>query len=480
MNGEDRRNTFHAGLAALVQDAEEIIAGTGRDPFAGVGDHLPHEHDTRRLFIDRLLALLGWKLGPYGNVIEEARLKVDTTRFMDYVGVAEGTQAPLMIVEAKAWDKPYVTARVPGTRETDGDLIVGAIRHMLDNKPACDSPVVKLWHDYLFQISRYVRDMKTTYGHDTPRAVLASGPWLIVFTDPVTTFVDGAVSGDHVVIFRLTTYVQQADKLFDLLHRSVLAKDIPFPLRPAQLTQYVELASINTVFHGLHVHFEKTGSPFHHPQPQILVYPIVVIERDDGVLITSMTEHDGFPLAYKKARSEDAEDQDELRLDAHLAEVASCAKELLSDCAAELGGELTTSPLDRFSGYPSDSKDPNAPTLLVSRLRGQHDDWLMVTGICTHYLTASPIIPSCRFHSWAACQAIGTGIGKSAISVRSLSPRSLFIDQQPHHCAHQGLQDRRTKRCQIMQIDQRTCCQTCVYVSACWAESENPKLPCGT
>ncbi len=216
MNEEERRNAFQVGLTDLIRDVAVIIAGEGRDPFAGEGECLPHEHDTRSLFIDRLLVLLGWRLGPHGNVLEEARLKADTTRFMDYVGVAERTQAPLLIVEAKAWDKPYVTARVAGGRETVRDLLVGAIRHLLDGKSADGSPVVKIWHEFLNQVHRYVRAMKIDYNHDTPRVVLASGPWLVVFAEPVATFVNGAVSGDQIIIFQIDDYIARAQELFDL------------------------------------------------------------------------------------------------------------------------------------------------------------------------------------------------------------------------------------------------------------------------
>jgi hypothetical protein len=32
-----------------------------------------------------------------------------------------------------------------------------------------------------------------------------------------------------------------------------------------------------------------------------------------------------------------------------------------------------------------------------------------------------------------------------------------------HHCAHQGLQDRKAQRCQISAFDERICCSACSY-----------------
>lgn len=480
MNEDQRRNAFQGGLTDLIKDATEIVKGEGRDPFAGEGDRAPHEHDTRSLFVDRLLVLLGWRLGPHGNVLEEARLKADTTRFMDYVGVAEETQAPLMIFEVKAWDKPFVAARVPGGRETDRDLLVAAIRHLLDGKTAADAPVTKLWHDYLYQIAGYVKTMKVGYGHNTPRAVLANGPWLVVFTAPVTTFVDGKVSGDQIVIFQMDDYTPCAQELFSLLHRSILARNVPFPLRPAQLTQYVRRESVAAVFHGLHVHFEETGSPFYGPQPRVLVYPVLIVERDDGVLITITARRKGLSLAYTNVRGENEEEDDQLRLDAHLTEVQAGAAEVLADCEVEIGGPLTVDSLDRFPGFPM---GPNRPLefgpRMVGALCGHYNEFLMATGTQIHYLTSAPLLDPCRFHSWANCQATGNAIGISAVSIPSVEPRAIFIDTQAHHCAHLRVQDHRARRCHIISIDQRTCCQTCVYVGYCWRGDERASLPCG-
>lgn len=480
MNEGQLRNEFQGGLADLIREVTEIIAGEGRDPFSDGCDRAPHEHDTRSLFVDRLLILLGWRLGPHGNVLEEARIRAETTRFMDYVGVAEDTQAPLMIFEAKAWDKPYVTARMPGGRETDHDLLVAAIRHLLDGHDHKDAPVTGLWHDYLVQVSGYVNTMKSRYGHDTPRAVLASGQWLIVFTEPVKTFVNGAVSSDHIRIFKLEDYVRLAEDLFGLLHRSKLAQDVPFPLRPAQLRQYVDHASVTATFHGLHVHFEATGSPLYGPRPQVLVYPVLIVQRNDGVLITVTDCTEGLHLSYKKVPADSDDVEDLLRLDDHLVEVNAGAVGVLAACESELGGTLAIRSLDHFPGFPVEpARLAEYGPRMVRSLKGHSNEWLMVTGIQTHYLTETPLIDPCRFHSWAACQRQGHGIGASALSIRSVDPRAVFIDTEAHHCAHQVVQDRRLRRCHIMAIDQRTCCQACIYANNCWSTAEQAGLPCG-
>jgi hypothetical protein len=41
-------------------------------------------------------------------MVEEARVQGDTTLFLDYLGVNPDSRVPLLIVEGKAWGKPFV------------------------------------------------------------------------------------------------------------------------------------------------------------------------------------------------------------------------------------------------------------------------------------------------------------------------------------------------------------------------------------
>jgi hypothetical protein len=71
--------------------------------------------------------------------------------------------------------------------------------------------------------------------------------------------------------------------------------------------------------------------------------------------------------------------------------------------------------------------------------------------------------------------------GSSAVSRPVLStPRVLFIDETPHHCAHRDVMDRKQTRCQIHMIDASLCCRGCTFASDCWPGDTRPPLPCGT
>jgi hypothetical protein len=116
---------------------------------------------------------------------------------------------------------------------------------------------------------------------------------------------------------------------------------------------------------------------------------------------------------------------------------------------------------------------------LLKRHRALPDVWMLITGQATHFLRSAPDI-ACTFHRWAACHAHGQASSEGAVSMPKMAgPRSYFTDDQPHHCAHQGLQDRRAARCQVPLIDARLCCRACIYASVCWPGVQQPPLPCG-
>lgn len=474
MNDYQLRNRFKEGLCELLIDIEYVITQGNPNPYARKCADVLHEHNTRVFFLDRLLTILGWSLGPKGNVTEEARIKAETTRFMDYVGLNEDTNAPLMIFEAKAWGKPFVTARKPDDRRINEELIAAAVCHVLDGNTEDSSPVINLWHEYIKQIIGYVQTMKENNTHDTPCAVLSSGEWTVVFTNPTLTFITGKVSSRDIHIFNLETYQSDADSLFDLLHHSLLAKEIPYPLRVTQINEYIRIDSFDSVYYGVHVHYEVTGSRFHGPKPKILIYPILLLQRRDGIFAIVSNAGENFPMDYMKNSNENIND-----LSGHLKSVSSCLDELYKSCGDELNLKLEISPLNKFPGFPTKSLAPQSPKLVVKQIKNSYNEWFVITGKEKHYLFNNPRIKSCRFHSWAECRAENKAIGISAINTRSINPRIIFIDSENHHCAHQTVFDRKKAKCYLLEIDERICCQTCTFLHDCWSQDELEKFPCG-
>ncbi|TCG01026.1 hypothetical protein BZM26_09720 [Paraburkholderia strydomiana] len=102
---------FIQRFADLIDRFDASIAADARPEFAGAEAGDPHEHTTRVHFLDELVELLGWSLGLGGDMAEEARLKGETTTFMDYLGVRADNNAPALLIEAKAWDKAFPEPR---------------------------------------------------------------------------------------------------------------------------------------------------------------------------------------------------------------------------------------------------------------------------------------------------------------------------------------------------------------------------------
>ncbi|MBB2157693.1 hypothetical protein HLH33_15470 [Gluconacetobacter diazotrophicus] len=467
MNQATLLNRFKEGLGDLLEKIDHALAKPNRDPYAEVdAERRPHEHDTRLLFVDELLCQLGWTRGAGGNVLEEARLQGATTKFMDYVGVVDIAGKPLLLVEAKAWDKPFVSARAGGAFASEADLIVAAIQHVRDGKSEDTSPAIAEWHRYLRQVEGYVRTLKEQYGHDLPRAMIVSGEWLVVFKQPTKTFLVTQVR-DDIAVYRRREFTARAGELFNLLHRSLLTQDAPIPLRPAQLRQFLVLADVAGAFRGVHVHYDhKGGSSLFTPRPRISIYPAVFVVRHDDVIYTVMDNNTPVTLDYEH------DNVDGESLAPHLHAIDTCSNALLAACVRELGGGLPSQPLGRFPGFPSDTM---TRTFVGDLTEANH--WFVATGNSSHFLLAEPRVTDCRFHTWAHCGA--NAIGQSAISVRTVVPRAFFIDSQRHHCAHQVVQDRRTTKCLIAPIDSRICCQVCAFLDHCWTPAEKGDLPCG-
>lgn len=480
MNPLVAENEFRRGMERILAEIGRLSAPEAANPNAWAKGESLHEHDTRAFFFDRLLQLLGWNLGAGGDVAEEARIKAGTTNFVDYVGVDQDTRAPVLIVEAKAWDKPIIKGKGEKRDWSKPKLIVEAIKHVNARGGEESSPVTAEWHGHLSQLARYVRTFKEQYGHSVSRAVLSSGQWLLVFTDPVLTFCEAKVNDQQFRLFESGEYVERAHVIFQQLARVTVADPAPIHIRPSELVDHVNKENFVAAYHGMLIRYEESGFPTLAQSPRILIYPALIIQRNDDKLFTVIDSE--VPVPMQTSRNVNGEEI----IGPHLAEVATAAKELLQSCSEELDLSLAPGELADFPGFPTTSVvdasgvAPNKQQKqFVKPVRNSSENWLAVTGSQTHYLHEIPKV-ACRFNAWAACDAIGRSIGPNAInSPATREPRAFFVDGQPHHCAHRTVADRRSARCYIEAIDARTCCSACVYHGSCWSPAEAAKLPCG-
>lgn len=474
VNREVTEREFIEQFASLIDRFEVSIGEGARPEFAGEQPDRPHEHTTRVHFLDELVELLGWSLGLGGDVVEEARLKGETTTFMDYLGVRADTNVPALLIEAKAWDQPFLQPRkrvafVPTT------LLGEAINHWRSGGDAKSSPVAGQWHAYIDQVGGYVKGLKER-GHTLPRAVITSGQWIVVFVDPVQAFVEGPVEDVKIRIFEIQNFKAQASELFSLLSKKALAAETPFSVRPTEVFHYLTKDLVVGCFHAVHVSYEASGSPVFGRKPRVLVYPALVLRGPDGMLLTVLEESEESLLQYTKD-----ETTDEPSLGSHVDKLALGASELLARTGAQLDLDLRPASIVDFPGFPREPMHKPAVKRPLARSNPkERDNWIIVTGQATHFVRDAPDM-ECNFHKWSVCNVARQAAGSSAISAPVLStPRVLFIDETPHHCAHRDVMDRREPRCQIHMIDARLCCRGCTFGSDCWPGNTRPPLPCGT
>lgn len=485
MNTAVARNSFRRGLELLLASIAQETAAAAQGPYEEGPEQLQLEHGTRITFFDTFLTLLGWTLGLGGDVAEEARIKSETTRFIDYVGVNDTTLVPVLLLEAKAWDKEFIrpTKTFSGTER---QLMMAALRHVNQGGDKAEAPVLGAWHDYLAQVRDYVRTSKDRYRHDVPRVVLASGQWLVIFTKPTRTFVDKVVDETDFKLYTSGDFAANADEIYDLLARENLSTITPAFIRPSEIKHYVEPATVGAAFHALLVSYKGKGVSLFVQTPQVLIYPAIILQRIDGALLAVAEGRQSAEMEFDPV----AEDGGDRLLTSHLAKVTDQAANLLTACSRELGAALAVSALADFPGFktPMRTEDDEAVAALGAQAFGDRyvrpiknaiDEWLIVTGDTPHYLLHQPRL-ACQFHAWAHCRVSGYETGISAVSAPLTEPpRAFFVDGSPYHCAHQTVIDRRRTQCPIAPLDQRTCCSACAFQDICWDEQSFAGLPCG-
>lgn len=468
-----RKADFPKKFAELLDRIEAADGPTSAAPYQGgpVGDL--HEHATRVYLLDGLIELLGWTLGLGGDVVEEARLKDKTTTRMDYLGKACETDVPALLIEAKAWGKPFLLPRQDGAFRVD-DVLANAIDHWRGGGGTSTSPLAGEWPDYIVQVGNYVSRLYKIHGHRLPRAVISSGQWIVVFVDPVAAFVEGPAQSTSIKHFEKRNFKNDAPQLYELLSKDSLVEETPTRVRPTEISNFLTSNTLDRCFHAVLVSYETAGTSVFGKKPRIAIHPALVLQDHAGMRLTVLEETDAEYMEY--GRDEDGAD---LSLDAHVASIGEAAAALLKRTSEQLGVELHPSSVVDFLGFPKQPlHGPEVLKSLVKDIPNHKGNWIVVSGQDTHFVRARPDL-ACEFHSWGTCKAAQRAAGDLAIIRPTMSPKALFADEKPHHCAHRDVLDRRETRCQVPMIDERLCCRGCTFAPVCWPGTVSPPLPCG-
>jgi hypothetical protein len=475
----DKLAKFKEAIEKLVREAERNEAPTAPLGFVGEIVDPTLEHNVRKAFLNRLLNALGWRLEK--AVAEEARVKGDTTLFLDYLGVHLDTRSPLLIFEAKAWEEPFISASTaPGRKTSPEELIARTLNYIKAGKVG-NSPVTAEWTGWLSKLQKYVRDLKAQSSHLVSRVAISSGQWLVIFTEPGPAFLEPAdVNPGSILVFRTDNFVRESDQIFGQISYGQLVAHVPSPLRPTQLSGFIAANAVRRMFRALWIRWESSGSEgMLDTFPQILVYPAAVLERADGVLLHVADARFG--------RSAVPPEVTELKQ--HLEEVERNSNYLLDAIFDELQKKFDLSDLAAFPGFPSTPlrgsqlvlvPPPDQPRVQFIRAWPERSgEFLLVTGASPHFLLEQPTVAPCVGHDWVACKETGLHVGSTPILTPSVEPISFYISGASHHCAHRSIHDRRVGTCYVAAFGSFLCCKACIFQQTCWGAAPTPALPCG-
>lgn len=460
----------------------------GSPAYIGAGYINPQERATRRHAIDVMLTGLGWTLDQYGqDTLEEIQAKGETTLFLDYLGVDPRSRAPLLIVEAKAWAKPFVFPSASmvddsgpdNTMDAAASLLARAVDHVKSGGEVDSSPVTQEWAKWIAKLRDYVHNVYQTSGHCAQRVVITSGQWLVIVCNPMAAFLDeGNAADSGILCFFRKGLIEHSDEIHKWLAWKTLIRYPPERLRPAQLRSYITASDVTNIFHALWVVHRVDGAHFD-IHPQLKLYPALIIRRRDGLLITVVDENQRFAVPYEPNN-----------LSQHIGDVAGSVDTLLQAVNAELDSSIIPTDIKEFPGFhgsleqspPLDVR-PSAPQTKIELLKPwpRHaNEFLLATGAHPHFLHLQPTVSNCRFHDWSACHATNEHQGSNPVAVRSVNPRSFFRSTEDHHCAHRQVHDRRQTRCQIDAFEEFLCCRACTLQTFCWTLADIARLPCGS
>jgi len=490
---------FKRRLSDVLSAFERRVGDTALPEYLGAPSGKPLEHVTRRHVVDHMLAALGWNLDRMNEeMIEEARVRGESMLRLDYLGVAPQARLPRAIVEAKPWASPLVSPSIRGEEAAGTDdtthsrtglapiaedkvlaeLIASALRHHQDGGAREQSPVALEWADWLAKLQQYVTDIHVASGHIVSRVAIISGQWLVIFSDPETTFIKkGKASSQSISVFVGPKIIEYSDRIFDLLARSVVIDEVPPWVRPSGLRAYTSTEDVARIFRALWVTRHAEGPHFQR-HPQLILNVALVVLRQDGMLVTVLD--DQLPNC--------AVPYDQENLADHLEEIQKLSDQLLAQTCGELGTSVMPSDVKHFPGFPKRYLGerralPSASGEFVNLLdpwQQKPDEFLLVLGTEAHFLREKPEVISCGFHDWAASREHRQSQGLYPVTGRSVEPAAFFYTGEQHHCAHRLVHDRRDARCQISAFEEFLCCRACTLQSFCWNEADLAGLPCGT
>jgi hypothetical protein len=457
----------------IIADIREKYAD---GPSTSIVDQSLEAH-LRAYKINALLAALNWRLDrtpvdDLPNLIPEAPVRSQdrkTIRFLDYLGLENESQEPILIVETKRPSAQLPYAEKPAA--TYSEVISQGLK---------DEPLSDDWNQWLKDLTDYFCSVFAKAQKITRRVVITNGDWIIIFLDPLDAFEEnGHKNPNHILVFKDAKDINQRfNDLFRYLEcQNVVGEATPITLE--DMNFHIKPELIDRGMHGLKLHYiEEPG--VYKPGPVIKVAPVVFLRTRYGNWVRVANP----PYDYRLPDNSN-------NFQNHLEELEKAARQMLNDINFKLGVNLQ--PVTIANHYESEEDFGSIPGLVEFG----EDEYLVVTGADTHFLLPQPSIDGCPYHDWAACKKAGVATKPGPRVERSISPRSFFMSGEIYHCAHSHVETGKASQinemnqsscgprsgkncqafCEIWRFEQHLCCRACVFGDVC-TNTIAFQLPC--
>lgn len=435
------------------------------------------EAHVRAFALNAVLAALNWRLDTAPdhespNLIPEAPIRSEersTVRFLDYLGLENETDDPLLIVETKRPSAVLPSAAQPAP--TYSEVI---------SRGLIDGALLGEWNEWLRTLRDYVVSTNAHARRPVRRVVITNGDWFIVFLDPTDAFMPGGKrDASRILVFQSRADLESryCDLFACMEHGRVLGESPPVTL--ADLRFHIDGDSVDRALHGLRIRYEEQRHVYGN-EPVIRIAVVVFLRSRFGSW-----------LRIEVPPQEEQLPADEDRLEGHLETIAQQAQALLDNINRALGTSLRATSLRRHY------EDEDAFAALPGVTEPGRNDYIVVTGDKTHYVLPKPSVTECPYHDWNEAHVRGAASIPGPITSRSVEPRSFFKSGEVHHCGHRDVSVAKLTAitaanrarcgprsgndgqafCEVWRIDQHLCCRTCAFEDVCTAAPVF-RLPC--
>lgn len=497
-NVVESRSRFCRACDRYETDYRPLLDGIRAQTISPVATVAPDideslEIHSRVYLINALLNSLNWRLecSPDEGLpnlapeIPVTSAERGTRRFLDYFGFETSTLAPVLIVETKR-PRSLLPQRVlpmlGGELDSIGAVICAGIR---------DEALTGEWNKWLGTLRDYVGSVKKRTNHAPKRVVITNGDWLVLFLDPVDSFLAaGSPTPEKVRVWENRDAIEgRYESLFECLeHYSVLG--ITPVMSPVELRYHVSTEAFDRVMHGLRLEYSEEPKFEYEPSPLMKVKPVLFVRSRYGTWLCVQSDGEKC-ICTVPHRYDD--------LPGHLNDLDSLGKSLLEQVKETMRKNLVARPLEEH--YCDDHSLAELPGVVEvgrkSKLRST--EFQIVTGTHRHYLKREPSMRDCPHHDWFKTSQMDVASGPGPVVRRTVwSPRSFFISTELHHCSHIAVKTAKTMPitaenrgrcgprsggtghpfCEIADFEQYLCCRACVFEIVC-TNSGVFRLPCG-